>query len=888
MTTDNLYIDSKNINTEDSVYTINLYRKEHGISLASISPKNEHYREWVNKKRMEDNNRYGVSSQRTYNPGESIDIKEDEEYRVNRITVVDKSTNKVYNMTGKIVDGKTYVDDKPIDEYFSDSSITFNGFKEGVGNTTVTVGEYQKESFDPLYSYLTYDKAKKAEYNENAPRPVKDNSGILNTILIKDKDGNTVTTFYGKIVDGVTYLSDGTPLREAYKYSENIKIEFKGADSSGNTTTEIVVPDIEKIENVKYMDEEGNYLDQSTTVYRFDKNTYILEDGTNYTNVYKDTYSSRVDIKDGEISFVMKDAGINYAEKLKENKGVFIDSSIGKDKLYDNKLIFVDKFGNVISTGTAGVYQDDDGNTYTITASGNKLREEFKNAEIDWLGFNEDGTSTTIIKFENTYSNRIELLDKNGMKIYELNGTVIHPEDNTKGVTIFPGEDTILPLREMFNLSNAEIIYTRTDDGNAVTQVKIINTIKNNITIKTESGVAYDSDWGTIIHPYNLNNGITILANGAILREYYKHAKITWLGLIGEEGFTDVVFENEYPNDIHIYNKSGLKLDFITGMVIHKHGNTNAGQTILTDGSILREKYKDAEIIWKGKVNGRGLTYVIINDQYPNDVTVKTKSGQVVEVINDCIVKHPRSMNEGITYIPNRGRLRTVFRGCEIIWHGKFNGRGKTTVIVDDYIPRPMPPIRPTLEQFQEKMPEFDMSLEKRTAFGYLMGINDLQIKRKEYNEVCGRVFHKVQMEPGNEIELYSDYSETDTSSIEFSIIDYDTEIPIFPSNAETVNNERIFMNKDTRFTIDETKPVEIKKDGAVVNITLEEAKRKDDGIYTITYNPVKESKKYLPTQNTILVKAILRSYDKLKAPAKIRRIRIKRYGDKKIWINQH
>lgn len=132
-------------------------------------------------------------------------------------------------------------------------------------------------------------------------------------------------------------------------------------------------------------------------------------------------------------------------------------------------------------------------------------------------------------------------------------------------------------------------------------------------------------------------------------------------------------------------------------------------------------------------------------------------------------------------------------------------------------------------------------------------------------------------------IQLSATYDSGDNGSIEFYILDGSEARPIMPIEDSIVINEKIFYGLIPRFSIDESEEMIIKKNGSVMDISLNNAiKSNEDGL-TITYTPL-DAYNLIVNNYTIQVKAILRTYDKtVKAPS-IKNISIRKYGRSLLW----
>ena len=137
------------------------------------------------------------------------------------------------------------------------------------------------------------------------------------------------------------------------------------------------------------------------------------------------------------------------------------------------------------------------------------------------------------------------------------------------------------------------------------------------------------------------------------------------------------------------------------------------------------------------------------------------------------------------------------------------------------------------------------------------------------------------------QIEVDDNYGEF--SSIEYFIMDGDMEIPLLPVNEKFVYNEKIFPEDELRFVVDEDLYSEgifaIKKNGLVINSTIDEVNNLYDADYCVSYQPIKEVYSYTPINNSIRIKAIIRIFgDTLDTIPYIKTISIRKYGGTTLW----
>ena len=84
--------------------------------------------------------------------------------------------------------------------------------------------------------------------------------------------------------------------------------------------------------------------------------------------------------------------------------------------------------------------------------------------------------------------------------------------------------------------------------------------------------------------------------------------------------------------------------------------------------------------------------------------------------------------------------------------------------------------------------------------------------------------------------------------------------------------------------TQDESLYAVIKRNGVVVDISLEDAKNQNDGIYSIDYTP-SLNYNYTPINSTIRVKAVIRRFGPVQTNPYISSIKVRKYGGDLLWM---
>jgi hypothetical protein len=221
--------------------------------------------------------------------------------------------------------------------------------------------------------------------------------------------------------------------------------------------------------------------------------------------------------------------------------------------------------------------------------------------------------------------------------------------------------------------------------------------------------------------------------------------------------------------------------------------------------------------------------------------------------------------------------------------HGQYQGssvitlNGEKKQVSYDYpsYPESIPYIN-----FNEAVPTLTDSLKTISKFSYFFGVDSLSVQSAEINTTCCFISKEINVGTFSEndyIQLEAAYNAEGFASIEFYILDGNKQIPILPVGDAQVYYEKIFYGMKTRFPIDTTKPITIKKDNIQVDVSIDKAILSTDGLYTIDYAPV-NAYNYKPLSTTVKIKAILRLYNRSSTPPSISKIKIRKYGGNTLW----
>ena len=167
----------------------------------------------------------------------------------------------------------------------------------------------------------------------------------------------------------------------------------------------------------------------------------------------------------------------------------------------------------------------------------------------------------------------------------------------------------------------------------------------------------------------------------------------------------------------------------------------------------------------------------------------------------------------------------------------------------------------------------------------FSFGVNHLKASYKSFHDVSGILTNPIDTTNCRYVELDAKINETPNSSIEFSIYDGNTEYPILPKSITTIQDELMFSGLPTRFSIDTSSPITIKKNGDVFGVSYLDFDKdllKTSDRYTISYTPVNPYRLAI-TNTSIRLKVVVRVYNEGYPPS-IRNITIMKSGGILQW----
>jgi hypothetical protein len=277
-----------------------------------------------------------------------------------------------------------------------------------------------------------------------------------------------------------------------------------------------------------------------------------------------------------------------------------------------------------------------------------------------------------------------------------------------------------------------------------------------------------------------------------------------------------------------------------------------------------------------------------------NDITIYNSNGSVSTHV-DGYVLNGHSYNDqgqrlfsygdgGGVYDVTSKQYKTDIHGDDYAYTSSATLREQAAPVYY-YEPVYYSPPPPPFISWNENPPTFSSDLKKVNKYSYFFGVDKLTIAHAEINQNCCFISKEISLGDITNcyLQLEADCDISSDSSIEFYIIDGGIEHPIVPVKDILVSNEKIFCGLNTRFPIDSTKDISIKKDGNLIDVTIAKAIQSSDGLYTVTYTPV-NSYNYKPINSVVKIKIILRLYNKSYDAPYISKMKIRKFGGGTLW----
>lgn len=182
-------------------------------------------------------------------------------------------------------------------------------------------------------------------------------------------------------------------------------------------------------------------------------------------------------------------------------------------------------------------------------------------------------------------------------------------------------------------------------------------------------------------------------------------------------------------------------------------------------------------------------------------------------------------------------------------------------------------------------------NVESINKYTYRFGLDYLNLSYVEqYNESCfmSDEIHVGRFNSNEYLNINTEFSSLESTSIEFYIVDGNKEVPILPLSLDKIKNEKIFTGMNLRFDQGYDDDYAIRKDGYVINMSLDDAISQMTGNYSVDYTPnATTCYSYTPINTSIKVKAILRKYNDFAEMPYIESIKIRKFGGAAPWIEE-
>lgn len=176
----------------------------------------------------------------------------------------------------------------------------------------------------------------------------------------------------------------------------------------------------------------------------------------------------------------------------------------------------------------------------------------------------------------------------------------------------------------------------------------------------------------------------------------------------------------------------------------------------------------------------------------------------------------------------------------------------------------------------------FDITnILEKSMYNYMFGIDSIAIKYIEQEQDSCFISQQIninELADKEYIQLHVDEVLDEDTTIEYSILDGDVEIPALPFGSKIIKNERIFNALPLRFNQDYSLAMTIKKDGITTDISLDDAKTQLLSRFSVDYFP-EENYNYTPINSSIRIKAVIRSYKNTTNNSYLKAIKIRKYG---------
>lgn len=169
--------------------------------------------------------------------------------------------------------------------------------------------------------------------------------------------------------------------------------------------------------------------------------------------------------------------------------------------------------------------------------------------------------------------------------------------------------------------------------------------------------------------------------------------------------------------------------------------------------------------------------------------------------------------------------------------------------------------------------------VQEKDTLEYDFGIDSIEVAEKSFYKTSGFISPEITL---NDSCYHIELDGPVYSSLEYYIIDGDDTTAILPQKQMKIEDEKLFYQMPTRFTVEDPDSVVIRMNGQMTNygyMDLMDLPRSTDKVYTISYTPSETGRTYIPKHKKIRVKVIQRIMETNAQPKPIDQIVIKSYG---------
>ena len=209
----------------------------------------------------------------------------------------------------------------------------------------------------------------------------------------------------------------------------------------------------------------------------------------------------------------------------------------------------------------------------------------------------------------------------------------------------------------------------------------------------------------------------------------------------------------------------------------------------------------------------------------------------------------------------------------------------KELVDGEDYYVEAIPEAQSATREQSFHNPTSDNAFTEKAI--YRFGLKDLTFCNRKFNKSSAIISSDIDVSDASYITISVADEISYNSSVEYSILDGTMETPILPEDINRVDHEKVFFNLPTRFIIDSSSESPILyKNGIVTDKNYAELSFNDleSDEYVISYVPGGEIHQYVPKNNTIKLKIVIRNYGDNFSPAIINNVLINKYGGGLAW----